>query len=76
LAPDLTEQEARLALDRLDPLWEEVFLAVQARIIRLLLVDRVDIGPGGADMRLKLEGLASLARDMATPAAESPRAAA
>ena len=74
-APDMTEDEVRLALERLDPLWEELFPAEQARIIRLL-VDRVDIGAGGADGRLKLEGLASLARDLATPPAEAMRAAA
>ena len=73
-APDMTEDEARLALERLDPLWEELFPAEQARIIRLL-VDRVDIGVGGADVRLKLEGLASLARDLGAPA-EAARAAA
>ncbi len=61
----------RLALERL---WEELLPAEQARIIRLL-VDRVDIGVGGADVRLKLEGLASLARDLAVPA-EAARAAA
>ena len=60
--------------ERLDPLWEELFPAEQARIIHLL-VDRVDIGPGGADVRLKLEGLGSLARDLAAPA-EFARAAA
>ena len=27
LAPDMTEEEARLALERLDPLWEELFPA-------------------------------------------------
>jgi DNA invertase Pin-like site-specific DNA recombinase len=74
-APDMTEDEARLALERLDPLWDELFPAEQARIIRLL-VDRVDIGAGGADVRLKLEGLASLARDLAAPPGESARAAA
>jgi hypothetical protein len=73
-APDMTEDEARLALERLDPLWEELFPAEQARIIRLL-VDRVDIGPGGADVRLTLEGLASLARDLATPAEPAKAAA-
>ena len=74
-APDMTEDEARLALERLDPLWEELFPAEQARIIHLL-VDRVDVGADGADVRLKLEGLASLARDLAAPATESTRAAA
>jgi hypothetical protein len=40
----MTEDEARLALERLDPLWEELFPAEQARIIHLL-VDRVDMMP-------------------------------
>ena len=73
-APDMTEDEARLALERLDPLWDELFPAEQARIIHLL-VDRVDIGPGGADVRLKLEGLGSLARDLAAPAEPARTAA-
>ena len=71
----MTEDEARLALERLDPLWEELSPAEQARIIHLLL-DRVDIGAGGADVRLRLDGLASLVRDLGAPAAESLRAAA
>ncbi|MDN3568610.1 hypothetical protein QWZ14_29905, partial [Paeniroseomonas aquatica] len=74
-APDVTEDEARLALERLDPLWEELFPAEQARIIQLL-VDRVEIGAGGADVRLKVEGLASLVRDLAASAADPARAAA
>jgi hypothetical protein len=56
-------------------MWEEIFPAEQARVIRLL-VDRVHIGNGGADVQLKLEGLASLVRDLATPPAEAARAAA
>jgi len=46
-----------------------------ARIIRLL-VDRVDIGLDGADVRLKLDGLASLARDLGASSVEPARAAA
>jgi hypothetical protein len=53
---------------------EELFPAEQARIIHLW-VYRADIGPGGADVRLKLDGLASLAWDLATPPAESARVA-
>ncbi len=65
--PDLTEAEVREALFELDPLWDELFPAEQARIIRLL-VERVEIGPGGADIRLRVEGLASLVHDLsATP---------
>jgi hypothetical protein len=62
-APDLTEAEVREALERLEPLWDELFPAEQARIVRLL-VDRVEVGPAGADIRLRVEGLASLVRDL------------
>jgi hypothetical protein len=62
-APDLTEGATREALQRLDPLWEELFPAEQARIVRLL-VERVVLGPDGADIRLRVEGLAGLVRDL------------
>ena len=60
---DLTEDETREALERLDPLWDELFPAEQARITRLL-VERVDVSPSGADIRLRLDGLSSLVRDL------------
>ncbi|MDB5412567.1 MAG: resolvase [Rubritepida sp.] len=62
-APELTEHETREALQRLDPLWGELFPAEQARIVRAL-VERVTVGPAGADIRLRVEGLASLVRDL------------
>ena len=62
-APDLTEAEVREALEQLDPLWEELFPAEQARIVRLL-VERVEVGPDGADIRLRVAGLASLVREL------------
>jgi DNA invertase Pin-like site-specific DNA recombinase len=62
-APNLTEDEVREALARLDPLWDELFPGEQERIVRLL-VERVDITDAGAEIRLNLEGLAGLARDM------------
>lgn len=62
-APDLSEEDARDALARLDPLWEELFPAEQQRIIHAL-VDRVVVGPTGADIRLRVEGLGSLARGL------------
>jgi site-specific DNA recombinase len=60
-APEVTEAEVREALDRLGPLWEELFPAEQARILRLL-VERIDVGPDGMDVRLRTEGLAGLVR--------------
>ena len=43
---DITEDEAREALLQLDPLWDELFPAEQARIVQLL-VERVDVGVDG-----------------------------
>ena len=53
--PDLTEAETREALHRLDPLWDELFPAEPARIVRLL-VEHVEVGPAGADIRLRVAG--------------------
>ena len=44
---DITEADASAALTQLDPLWDELFPAEQARIVALL-VERVDIGPDGS----------------------------
>ena len=59
----ITEAEVVAALEHFAPLWDELFPAEQARIVRLL-VDRVEIGVDGADVRLRLDGLASLAREI------------
>ena len=49
--PDLVEEEVREALERLDPLWDELFPAEQARIVQLL-VERVDVRTDRVDIRL------------------------
>src|SRR3984957_2923806 len=54
--PGLTEDETRATLERLDPLWDELFPAERARTVRLL-VERVEGGPGGADMQRWEEAL-------------------
>ncbi len=61
---DVTEDEAREALLQLDPLWDELFPAEQARIVQLL-VERVDVHGEGVDVRLRVNGLSALARDAA-----------
>jgi hypothetical protein len=63
-APDITEGEVRDALHRLDPLWDELFPAEQARIVHAL-VERVTVTEAGVATRLNRDGLAGLARDMA-----------
>jgi hypothetical protein len=71
---DISEDEVRQALERLDPLWDELFPAEQARIVQLL-VERVDIGTEGADIRLRTQGLTSLVADLGTIRPEARRAA-
>jgi DNA invertase Pin-like site-specific DNA recombinase len=68
-APDVTETDVREALARLDPLWNELFPAEQQRIVRSL-VERVTVGPDGAEIRLRVAGLASLVRDLGLVGAE------
>jgi DNA invertase Pin-like site-specific DNA recombinase len=70
----LAESEVREALERLDPLWDELFPAEQARIVQLL-VERVDVAPDGIDIRLRVDGLANLVRDLAGGGPGSRRAA-
>jgi len=73
-ADGITEHEVRQAVERLDPLWDELFPAEQARIVRLL-VERVDIQPDGASIRLRVEGLTSLVGDLRAAGNPAQRAA-
>jgi hypothetical protein len=60
---EISEVDVRDALNRLDPLWDELFPAEQARIVQLL-VERVDVSPDGADIRLRTEGLTNMFADL------------
>lgn len=60
---DLPEAEVRAALERLDPIWDELFPAEQARIVQLL-VERVDLATNGLAILLRTQGLASLVADL------------
>jgi DNA invertase Pin-like site-specific DNA recombinase len=60
----LTEADVREALERLDPLWDELFPAEQTRIIRLL-IERVDVDNDGIDVRLRIDGLSNIVGDLA-----------
>jgi DNA invertase Pin-like site-specific DNA recombinase len=71
---DLKEADVREALERLNPLWDELFPAEQARIVQLL-VERVDVSPDGADIRLRTDGLTNLVADLRGVRPEPRRAA-
>src|SRR5207302_1247700 len=59
---NITEAEVRQALEQLDPLWDELFPAEQARIVQLL-VERVDVQEDSLEIRFRVDGLASLVED-------------
>jgi hypothetical protein len=65
--PKITEHDVREALDRFDPLWDELLPAEQARIVQLL-VERIDVTLDGIDIRLRVEGLTELVRDLSADA--------
>ena len=64
----ITEGEVRSALAEFDALWDELFPAEQARLIQLL-IERVDVSLDGLTIRLRTEGLASLAANLQQKAA-------
>ena len=59
----ISEADARRALQQLDPLWDELFPAEQARIVALM-VERIDIGTDSLNVRLRVDGMTDLAREM------------
>ena len=60
----LVEADVREALQNLDPLWDELFPAEQARVLQLL-IERVEVHPDGIDLRFRVDGLQSLVADIA-----------
>ena len=59
----IAESEVTAALSRLDPLWDELFPAEQARLVRLL-VARATIGADGVQIALHTGGIKTLAADL------------
>jgi site-specific DNA recombinase len=62
-ADDIAETDARAALQQFDQFWDELFPVEQARIVALL-IERVDIGTDGLNVRLRIDGLGGLACEM------------
>jgi hypothetical protein len=66
----LEESEVIEALGALEPVWDELYPAEQARILRLL-VERIDVAPDGISVTLHAAGIRSLVAELA--AAPKPR---
>lgn len=59
----VTEDEVRDAFEKLDPVWDELFPAEQARLVRLL-IERVDVKTDGIAIRLRTGGLTALLSEL------------
>ena len=59
----MPEREVVKTVTDLAPLWDELFPAEQARIVRLL-VERIDLAPDGMQVRLRAEGLQRLVEEL------------
>jgi site-specific DNA recombinase len=67
-APDVIE-----ALGALEPVWDELYPAEQARILRLL-IERINIAPDGISVTLYAAGIRSLVAELADQEAAAPAA--
>jgi len=67
---ELEEGDVIEALGALEPVWDELYPAEQARILRLL-IERIDVAPDGISVTLHAAGIRSLVAELAdqeTPA--------
>jgi DNA invertase Pin-like site-specific DNA recombinase len=67
---ELDEGDVIEALGALEPVWDELYPAEQARIMRLL-IERIDVAPDGISITLHAAGIRSLVAELAdqeTPA--------
>jgi site-specific DNA recombinase len=60
---ELPEHEVVETVTAFAPLWDELFPAEQARVLRLL-VERVDLSSAGMKVRLRAEGLQTLVEEL------------
>lgn len=60
---ELPEREVVQMIAEFAPIWDELFPAEQARIVRLL-VERVDLALDGIEVKLRAEGLQTLVEEL------------
>jgi hypothetical protein len=60
---EIDEREVVEALQRLDPLWDQLFPAEQPRILQLM-VDRVVVRLDGLEISLRVKGIGSLVEEL------------
>jgi hypothetical protein len=63
-AIELEEGDVIEALGALEPVWDELYPAEQARILRPL-IERIDVAPNGISVTLHAAGIRSLVAELA-----------
>lgn len=69
----LEESEVIETLGVLEPVWDEIYPAEQARILRLL-IERIDVAPDGISVTLHAAGIRSLVAGLADQESPAPAA--
>jgi site-specific DNA recombinase len=67
----LEEGDVIETLGALEPVWDELYPAEQARILRLL-IERIDVAPDGISITLHTAGIRSLVAELAGEQAAAP----
>ena len=67
----LADHDAIEALGALEPVWDELYPAEHARILRLL-IERIDVAPDGVSVTLHAAGIRSLVAELAGEQAAAP----
>jgi hypothetical protein len=67
----LEEGEVTEALGALEPVWDELYPAEQARIMRLL-IERIELAPDGISVTLHAAGIRSLVAELTSAEAAAP----
>jgi DNA invertase Pin-like site-specific DNA recombinase len=63
LDPTLDEAKVAVAMTRLDAIWDQLFPAEQARIVKLL-VEKVTVSPNDLEVRLRANGIERLVLEL------------
>jgi hypothetical protein len=67
----LEDRDVIEAPGALEPVWDELYPAEQARILRLL-IERIDVAPDGISVTLHAAGIRSLVTELANEQAAAP----
>jgi site-specific DNA recombinase len=72
LDPTLDEAKVTVAMKRLDLIWDQLFPAEQARIVKML-IEKVIVSPSDLEVRLRANGIEQLVQELQADRASAKR---